>query len=1065
MKAIKFVARTRAGDSSHGEVSVDGNNSVINVGSSHEVSLNLSQADIRSYTRVGNDLEITLADGRVIELSNYFDNAAGETRLFISADGYLNEVSLMDVGDTTLHAQYGPTAEWSKWSPSDELIFLGGGSEVASDGLSNATGEDETSTMLGAGILGGSSLLGLGAAGAAAAVAGSQIIGGGDGGGPARIPPSVDQKGEIAVGGDGADTSIDISGGGQPGATVDVTIGDKTEETTVDEDGKWDVTFEGDGFPEDGTHDVVVDVTEPDGTDTTLTGPTVVIDTTPPDAAVTEGTVSTDDLFNAEEYAGGVEIAGTGEAGASIAVTVDGIVRETVVAEDETWSVTYEPGILPEGDYVADMTVVATDEAGNTTSLSDSVRIDTIPNDLTIDLATIEGDGVVNGDEADAGIDITGTATPGAAVEVTFNGSSQTVTTGSDGKWTAPFDGTGLSGKFDMDVSAKTSDAAGNVTMADGQIHIDTFVDNFTQTSTTGGSDGVINADEATEGLTVTGTGEPGSVVEVTLAGVPGQVAVANDGSWTATFAPGQIPPGTRTETMIATATDAAGNIETITSQVEIDTEAGLLTLNSAQIGGDGTINADEAEAGVLVTGTAPEGMLVTVLLDGVPHEVTAGPGNLWQTTYQQHEITPGTHDPQVSASITDAAGNSARVDAMVHVDTVVDNLNMTTPSFITAMDNTSVINGDLNRSGFEVSGTVEEGSRVEVSIDGIPGQVSFANGGTWTATFPPNALPAGKYDTSINVNVVDPAGNRSSLTETVKVDTDVATLTHAQDQFGDDRVVNVAEARDGITLTGDVEPGSIVEVNVLGNTYQAIVAQNGAWSLDIPNSDIPSAEDTYAMTVTATDNALNVTSINETLTIDTIAPDHPDVVGYFRQGGGYRSVTLETPGDDIAIHKVAAEGSVSELTTHESADAFLGETAYHFLNDAGKAQAIPDGSQLIVTSTDGAGNASSTYVVLDETNTNVVNMSNANLGDFQIEAIDLSFGDQSQLVLTKELVESLSDATDTLVVHGGADDTVTMLGATRGAGTLVDGEAHTIYTLGDATQILVDDQITNVVI
>ncbi len=1066
MKAINFVVRTRMGDASHGEVSVDGNNSVIDIGGAQEVSLNLTQSDIRGYDRVGNDLEITLADGRVIALTNYFADAGGDTRLFISADGFLNEVTLADAGDGALFAQYAPVAEWGKWSPLDDLIFIGG-TEVAS----NATGEDEATTMLGAGILGGSSLLGLGA-GAAAVVAGSQIIGGGSdggGGGPARIPPSVDQDTAIVVGGDGVDgtnTQVDISGEAQPGSSVDVTIGDKTQETTADDDGNWDVGFGGDDFPADGRHDVVVKVTEPDGTETTLDGPPVLIDTVPPGAALTGGTVGTDDLFNAEDFAGGVDIAGTGEPGASIVVTVDGIVRETVVGADETWTVTYAPGSLPEGDYVADLTVVAKDAAGNTTSLTDTVRIDTVFNDVTIDTATIEDDGTVNGTEAAAGIDLTGTATAGASVVVTFNGISQTVTAGSDGKWTAPFDGSGLAdGKYDMDITASSTDAAGNMTSTTGQIHIDMSVADFTQTSATGGIDGVINAEEATEGLTVTGTGEPGMRVEVTLAGASVDAVVADDGSWTANFAPGQIPVGTRTETMIATATDLAGNIDTITNTVEIDTEAGVLQLNWAQIGEDGTINFEEAKDGVLVTGQAPEGMLVTVLLDGVRHEVTAGPGNVWQTTYQQAEINQGTHQPQVSASITDAAGNSARVDAQVHVDTVVDNLNMTPPSVATATDGTPVINGDLNRAGFEVSGTVEQGSTVAVTIDGVPGLVNVDAAGNWTASFAGSSLREGKYDAAIKVDVRDPAGNVSSINDTVKVDTEVEILTHARDLFGEDRVVNAAEAQDGITLTGEVEPGATVKVSVLGKTYDAVVAADGAWSLDIPNADIPRTEDSYAMTVTATDSALNVSSINETLTIDTVAPDHPDIVGYFRQGGGYRSVTLETADDPVAIHKVAGDGTVSEITVHESVDAFLGETDYHFLNGAGKAATIPDGSQLVVTNSDAAGNASSTFVVLDETNTNVVDIANANLADFQIESIDLSFGDQSQLVLTKELVEGLSNATDTVVVHGGADDTVTMLGATRGGSTVVDGDAHTIYTLGDATQILIDDQITNVVI
>ena len=1265
MSAIDFVVRTSAGASSFGAVAETGENAIIDASGSNEISLNLRQNDILGYDRVGDDLEITLADGRVIVLTGYFETGAG-TRLFISADGYLNEVVLTQDIDGTLYAQYGPTAEWGKWSPSDELIFLDG-TEVASAG----TGEEEASTMLGAGLLGGSALWGAGAAGAAVVAGGALLSddddgGAGGGGGGGRIPPTVDQDTDISLGGDGVDGTnnpILISGTAEPGSTVDVTIGDKTQTTTSGDDGTWEVIFDGDDFPADGTHDVIVKVTEPDGTETTLNGPTIVIDTTPPAADVTDGTVGSGDIFNADDFANGVQISGNGEVNADLVVTVDGIERTTTVDGDGNWSVTYEPGTLQGGERVADVTVVASDAAGNTSTITDGVQIDTIPNDVAIDIDTIEGDGTVNLAESQAGIDLTGTATAGAEVVVTFDGTTQTVTATDQGTWTATFDGTNLApGQYDMDVTATSTDAAGNVNSASGQIHIDTRVENFAVTSEAGGADGVVNAVEAQAGLTVTGTGEPGMSVAVALGGVTVPAQVAADGSWTASFAPGQLPVGTRVETLTATATDAAGNTATasqsinldtdpntvtintasvegdgtvngaeaqvgiditgsatpgatvivgfagmsqsvladgtgnwaavfdgtglapgaydmpvtasstdaagnpasttgqihidtrvenftqtggiggadgvinaaeaaqgltvggtgepgmrvdvtlagqtvqaqvaangnwtanfaagqiptgtrvetmtatatdpagntqvITTPVDIDTEAGLLTLNAADIGGDGTINFNEARAGTLVTGQAPEGMLVTVVLDGVRHQVTAGPGDVWQTTYAQHEITQGEHTPAVSASITDAAGNTARVDATVHVDTQVDNLNLTPPSLAVGTDGISVINAAVAQSGFDVSGTIEPGSTVSVTIDGVTRQaVVNDTTGTWSARFEGGSIRGGQYDADITVDVEDDAGNLSSLSDNVKVDTFVDELTSTNDSFGNDNVINAAEARAGVTLTGEVEPGSTVRVDVLGRSYDAIVAANGAWSLDIPPAHIPDAAQTYDMTVTATDAARNVSSITDTLTIDTDVPDQPDIVGYFREGGGYRSVTTELSDDTITVHQVGRDGRVNEVAVHESVDDFLGETDHHFLDAGGRATTIPDGSQLILTNTDGAGNSSGTYVVLDETATNIVNISNPNLGGLQIETIDLSFGDQSRLTLTEDIVNRLSETSDTVVVHGGADDSVTILGATRGGTAMVDGDAHTIYTLGDSAQVLIDDEITNVVI
>ncbi len=132
-----------------------------------EIPLNLRQSDIRSYNREGANLEIVLADGRVIVLDGYFGaDGAAESRLFVSADGYLNEVTLAEGGDGVVYAQYGPTEQWGKWSPAEDLIFLDG------TDLAVATGGEEDVGMLGAGLLGDSGVLGalgLGPAGVGAA--------------------------------------------------------------------------------------------------------------------------------------------------------------------------------------------------------------------------------------------------------------------------------------------------------------------------------------------------------------------------------------------------------------------------------------------------------------------------------------------------------------------------------------------------------------------------------------------------------------------------------------------------------------------------------------------------------------------------------------------------------------------------------------------------------------------------------------------------------------------------------------------------------------------------------
>ena len=1064
MKAIDFVVRTSAGSSQVSAVPADKNVYVLNAGTNQEISFNLRQSDIRGYTREGSNLEIVLADGRVIILEGYFGaDGEAESRLFISADGYLNEVTLVEGADGSVYAQYGPTEQWGKWSPTEDLIFLDG-TDVAV-----AAESEESVSMLGAGLLGGSGLLGALGVGGAGLVAAT--LASGDGGGDPvpptddRIEPTVTTPGPIVIGGDEVDPdteTVTITGTAEPGSEICVTIGDMQVEAIANEDGTWQVVFSGETFPADGNYTVQVLVKEEDGTETDLDGPVIIIDTTPPDVEFAPTTVATDDLVNLEEYNEGVSVNGTGEIGASISVTIEGVTHTTTVNDQGEWSVVYPAGELPTGEYDTVVTVVSSDEYGNTSTITEDIRIDTVPHPIDIHAETVEGDGVVNFVEASDGVTITGSSTAGATVTVVIEGLSQEVLVDANGNWSTTFNGL-PGGEYDATITASTVDEAGNPSSTTETIRIDTEVRNFTMSSDHGGSDGVINQAEHGSGFTVTGTTEIGSTVVVELNGQTVNAVVQSDGSWSATFSSSQIQQGTYTATMVATATDAAGNVDTRSEEVQVDTDAGTLTLNAAAIGGDGTINEAEAAAGVDVTGTADPGATVIVTLDGVSHTTVADSNGNWVTTYSNAEITPGDHTPVVSAQTTDAAGNSRSVDATVHVDTRVDNLAFDDHDLAVSTDGSDVINNAVANAGFDITGTVEIGSTVSVTLDGITHSAVVDSAGNWTASFGAGEIASGERMADLVVNVTDPAGNTAQLTDTVEVDTFVNQLSQTGNIEGDN-VVNASEAADGVQVQGQVEPGSTVTLSAFGQTFNATVDASGNWSVDIPGGSIPATEGAVNMVIAATDAAGNTSSITEQVTFDTVVPDDPDVVGYFRETGGYRSVTTETTDEDVTIHQVDSSGNVNELSVHASEDAFLGETDYHFLDGSGAATTIPDGSELIVTNEDDAGNASSTYVVLDETTTTVVDAGNPNLSSFNIDEIDLRFGDNSELTLTEAQIKALSENSDQVVVRGGADDTVTITGATASGTTTIDGETFNIYTLGDDATVVVDDQV-NVVI
>lgn len=462
--------------------------------------------------------------------------------------------------------------------------------------------------------------------------------GDGDGGGGEVVTPADpfvnDPETSTNVGGDDTAThTLTVSGGGEPGDSVDATVGDQTQTVVIADDGTFTVVFEGDTFPADGTHETSVIVTTGTG-DVTLDGPGFVIDTIAPEVTVTHGTESVGDFFNAESFGGGVSLSSTGEAGATVDVTVQGITRSTTVSETGEWTVRWQTGTLQGGEYNADVHLVTTDAFGNSRTSMETLVVDTV-SEVTINTATVEINGVINGEEIKDGAEITGTSQPGSSVDVTFGGVTHTVTTATNGTWVAAFSASEIaSGEYTGTVTAVATDSFGNTATATGNIDVDTLVRNLGYTSTSGGADGVINAAEAGDGMVVSGTTEPGSTLSVTLGSVTHAATVDANGNWTVSFTSGEVAPGTYSTTMTATATDAAGNVASVDQAVNVDTEAGLLTVDSDPIETDDVINRAERQDGVAITDTSDANAVVQVTLCSATTTVQSDANGIWSATF-----------------------------------------------------------------------------------------------------------------------------------------------------------------------------------------------------------------------------------------------------------------------------------------------------------------------------------------------------------------------------------------------------------------------------------------------
>jgi uncharacterized protein (TIGR03382 family) len=145
-----------------------------------------------------------------------------------------------------------------------------------------------------------------------------------------------------------------VAGHAEAGATVAVLVDGVIAGTTVTAgDGTWSVTVP----VADGGHAVTAIATDPAGNGSGVSGTVAVsVDTHVPAAPA-----FTHPLAGATLPTGAVRVEGTAEAGATVSVSVNGVIYTTTAAGDGRFSVTTAP--LPAGSWTA--TATATDAAAN----------------------------------------------------------------------------------------------------------------------------------------------------------------------------------------------------------------------------------------------------------------------------------------------------------------------------------------------------------------------------------------------------------------------------------------------------------------------------------------------------------------------------------------------------------------------------------------------------------------------------------------------------------------------------------------------------------------------------
>lgn len=826
--------------------------------------------------------------------------------------------------------------------------------------------------------LGGAAVLGLAAAG-----------GGGGGGGDGQAP-----QGNISLTLKSAtyfNTRFPVlNGTAEPGSEVQVRIdtdGDQhanvTYTTKADENGNWAVdlktaTPSSGTLPATGLSDTnsLEVVGSNKGVQSTLPLTTLHFDDTPP-ASAEVASVAGDNIITAPEKAAGVAISGTAEANGSVELKLGTLTRLVAVDANGNWSTTLQADDLPTADGSYTLSATAIDAAGNRAPEVTSKVIMNTTGTAAI-IGTISEDGYVNAKEAAAPVKVMGTAAPNSKVALWLTDEKNPlaeVQADANGKWEAgvPLPAGLADGKHVLSVT--TTNAQGNTATSKAEFTLDKTPPAPAANLKLEGNDTTITSTEAKNGVSLSGTGEAGTKVTVSIGGGKTQTAtVGANGGWKVEFKEGDLPmPGQGNSTNTAfnvVLQDKAGNDSAVATQ-NVTLQGPLLPLGKpiiSTIAGDDIINAAEAQGAVSVSGIADAGSIVHVKLGNTPvPDVTADANGRWTA-----QLTNLARVPDGSYDVTAVASQPGRENSVAATHKItLDKTAPGQPTNIKTNGGDTTISAEEAKTGkITFTGNTPTGAQnadtVTVTWNGVskPGTVT---NGKWSVDFDSvPSVPAGQASTNANVTVVahDKAGNNSTTaTQAITVQNSaLPSLAPTIDPVTADNIVNKAESG-AVTITGTAAPGATMLVKV--DTWTAppgIVADaQGKWS--VQNVDMGNFADSLTHTVTAIATSPGgAASSPET---HTFSVDKTPPKPHFSTFGRTQIITAEAAKNDVTFRGSSAEADTTLSATWNGKPVPISHTVGSLWKVTVPAADIPAApangtakATLVVTVTDKAGNA-----------------------------------------------------------------------------------------------------------
>ncbi|WP_368531433.1 Ig-like domain-containing protein [Enterobacter hormaechei] len=681
------------------------------------------------------------------------------------------------------------------------------------------------------------------------------------------------------------------------GDTVTIVLGGQTYTATVQDDLTWSLPLTQSQLTALGNGDLTVSasVTNAHG-NTGSSSLDVTIDAQLPGLRI--DTVAGDDVINVIEHAQNLVISGTSTdlaAGSTVTVTINGKSYSASVLADGTWQAAVPAADVSRwADGSLTISASAQDTSGNPVNIGTVVDVDLAP--VAISINNVTDDNVLNAAEKGQDLVLSGSSSnveAGQTVTIIFAGKTWTTTVDANGDWTCTVPAADLSGLKDGDASVQVSvtNVNGNAASSSQAFSVDTAAPAVTINTISG--DNMLNAAEAAQDLTLSGTStaEAGQTVTVTFNGNQYTAQVQANGSWTLDVPAADlagIADGSAAVTV--TVSDKAGNPASAGASVLVDTTVPQITFNI--VAGDDIVNIAEHGQALIVTGKvtgAQAGDVITLTLNGKDYTAMLDGAGNWSVGVPAADVGAlANGDQTISATLTDKAGNSTSA-------THAFDVSLTTPVIaINTLAVDDVINATEKGQDLLISGTSNQpdGTRITVTLNGISYAATTDASGNWSVTVPAaNVSVLGEASYSVTASVTDTAGNSANTSHSVLVDSALPQVTI--NAVATDDVINAAEVASGQTLSGKVSgaaSGDTVTIGIGGNTYTATVQDDLSWSVNVA-SDVLTAIGNGDLTVTA-----SVTN------------------GHGNTGTGERDITIDASLPGLRVDTVAGDDVINSI-------------------------------------------------------------------------------------------------------------------------------------------------------